>query len=243
MRANRVRPNVQQLALAIFLMATTLTFCMCSVTCGQENQDQDSSKRKQVEGPLLNVLNGIPKKTDAVSADTSAKGGGAKDGIRPDERFRGKSDIELPTEALLKTAAFPQTLGNNLGSLDSAETITVASLFTGQDGKQLAEAFPTLTPPDGPPIGAFSKSTIETPPKLLLDLPAALSELQRKVSAKPDEKNKPAASSTAKPVNPAVQPGRVKWHADLAAATKQSKLSGKPIFHFQLLGQLDQRFT
>jgi len=40
-----------------------------------------------------------------------------------------------------------------------------------------------------------------------------------------------------------VEPGRVKWHASFAQACRQSRTSGKPVLHFQLLGQLDQRFT
>ena len=43
--------------------------------------------------------------------------------------------------------------------------------------------------------------------------------------------------------NPKVEPGKVNWHADLAAACKASQQSSKPILLFHLLGQLDQRFT
>jgi anti-sigma factor RsiW len=43
--------------------------------------------------------------------------------------------------------------------------------------------------------------------------------------------------------NPQVVPGKVNWHADFAAACQASKNSGKPVLLFQLLGQLDQRFT
>ena len=43
--------------------------------------------------------------------------------------------------------------------------------------------------------------------------------------------------------NPKVQPGAVKWHASLDEATIASAVSGKPVLHFQLLGNLDERFT
>ena len=40
-----------------------------------------------------------------------------------------------------------------------------------------------------------------------------------------------------------VAPGRVRWHADFEAACAAAKKSGKPVLLFQLLGQLDERFT
>ena len=42
--------------------------------------------------------------------------------------------------------------------------------------------------------------------------------------------------------NPTVRPGRVRWHADLAAASAASRNSGTPVFLFQMLGRLDERF-
>jgi hypothetical protein len=46
----------------------------------------------------------------------------------------------------------------------------------------------------------------------------------------------------AEPTNPAVRPGRVRWHADFAAACAAGRGSGKPVFLFQMLGRLDQKF-
>jgi hypothetical protein len=43
--------------------------------------------------------------------------------------------------------------------------------------------------------------------------------------------------------NPKVAPGLVKWHDDFEAAKKASSQSGKPVLLFQMMGQLDQRFT
>ncbi len=43
--------------------------------------------------------------------------------------------------------------------------------------------------------------------------------------------------------NPRVEPGKVKWHDNVAAAMTAAKKSGKPVLVFHLLGKLDQRFT
>jgi hypothetical protein len=43
-------------------------------------------------------------------------------------------------------------------------------------------------------------------------------------------------------VNPKVQPGKVKWHKDFAAASAAAKKSGKPVLLFQMLGKLDDQF-
>jgi hypothetical protein len=47
-----------------------------------------------------------------------------------------------------------------------------------------------------------------------------------------------AAVSTASKV----APGKVHWHASLAEATAAAEKTGKPVLHFQLLGDLDQEF-
>ena len=46
----------------------------------------------------------------------------------------------------------------------------------------------------------------------------------------------------AAPANPKVEPGKVKWHADFAAARAASAKSGKPVLLFQMLGKLDEQF-
>jgi hypothetical protein len=43
-------------------------------------------------------------------------------------------------------------------------------------------------------------------------------------------------------VNPRVQPGRVRWHEDFAAACAAGRTSGKPVLLFQMLGRMDQKF-
>jgi hypothetical protein len=42
--------------------------------------------------------------------------------------------------------------------------------------------------------------------------------------------------------NPAVAPGKVKWHPDFETACQAAKKSGKPVLLFQMLGKLDQEF-
>lgn len=42
--------------------------------------------------------------------------------------------------------------------------------------------------------------------------------------------------------NPPATPGRVRWHADFAAACRAADRSGKPAFHFHMLGRLDEKF-
>jgi hypothetical protein len=42
--------------------------------------------------------------------------------------------------------------------------------------------------------------------------------------------------------NPKVAPGRVRWHADFAAACDAGRTSGKPVLLFQMMGKLDEQF-
>ncbi len=42
--------------------------------------------------------------------------------------------------------------------------------------------------------------------------------------------------------NPPARPGRVRWHDDFAAACTASRGSNKPVFLFQMLGRLDEKF-
>jgi hypothetical protein len=64
-----------------------------------------------------------------------------------------------------------------------------------------------------------SKEVIERPTKLLV-----------------------GGSAAAPFVNPKVQPGKVRWHKDFAAAIKAAEKSGKPVLLFQMMGRLDERF-
>ena len=53
-----------------------------------------------------------------------------------------------------------------------------------------------------------------------------------------------AAPAPAAPgfVNPKVQPGKVRWHESIAAASEAAKKSKKPVLLFQLMGKLDDQF-
>ena len=42
--------------------------------------------------------------------------------------------------------------------------------------------------------------------------------------------------------NPRTQPGRVRWHADFAAACAAGRTSGKPVLLFHMMGRLDEKF-
>jgi hypothetical protein len=55
--------------------------------------------------------------------------------------------------------------------------------------------------------------------------------------ANPPPPTPPVASD-----NPKVEPGKVKWHADFAAACEAAKKSGKPVLLFHMMGNLDDKF-
>ena len=141
--------------------------------------------------------------------------------------------IEVPVVNLLK--------GKPLAG--KQEGVTAVLEWNKQAFKKLQ-----LVVPDQPSLG---KSDIESPVESLL---VEMTKVSEPVSEQPDNSNdtNPAVSNIntieagntrADSNNPSVEPGLVNWHSDLTAAALQSKISGKPVFHFQLLGQLDHRFT
>jgi hypothetical protein len=81
-------------------------------------------------------------------------------------------------------------------------------------------------PANALPIRDFGKSAIELSTEQLL----ALQTLPASV---------PAAGAF---VNPKVEPGKVRWHKDFAAACAAAQKSGKPVLLFQMMGKLDERF-
>ena len=52
-----------------------------------------------------------------------------------------------------------------------------------------------------------------------------------------------AKPQAAKSGNPRVSPGKVRWAGNYTKALAAAKKSGKPVLLFQLLGELDRRFT
>lgn len=118
------------------------------------------------------------------------------------------------------------------------------------------------------PKGPFpvSKSLIEAPAKAIVKSSARASVLEKSdkaskragVAAVDQPKRvvelptkrivQVASPASAKPQavesdNPRVSPGKVRWAGDYAEALAASKKSGKPVLLFQLLGQLDHKFT
>jgi len=72
----------------------------------------------------------------------------------------------------------------------------------------------------------FGKSVIEVPTKKLLAAQTAGAAMPPRDAF----------------VNPKVQPGKVRWHRDFAAACRAAQKSGKPVLLFQMMGKLDDQF-
>jgi hypothetical protein len=85
-----------------------------------------------------------------------------------------------------------------------------------------------------PPPSArdFSKGRIEQPTEQVL-AQARLAEALARAEARA------RAEALA---NPKVEPGKVKWHADLDAACAAAAKSGKPVLVFHMMGKLDDQF-
>ena len=149
-----------------------------------------------------------------------------------------KREIEEPIASLVRAKIEPKE------TPDSEKLITELLGSTIEPNKFLSKGFiedPTervlaggKTIPQVPRNLDISKGRIEMPAKQLL-VSGALDESNIN-TAKPQTKLRKSKSQAA-------QPGKVNWHSNLAMACQQSKVSGKPVLHFQLLGQLDQRFT
>jgi hypothetical protein len=88
-----------------------------------------------------------------------------------------------------------------------------------------ANFIPGAPPDDQKPKMDQGKYSIELPAKRVL---------ARSADA-PDAKPADLA-------NPKVEPGKVRWHADFAAACGAAGRSGKPVLLFQMMGRLDEKF-
>ena len=170
---------------------------------------------------MADLLKGNPDANTKIDA-TSLKSVEQASRLRPSI---GNLRIERPVQSLLN---------------DSVATVSPSTGDKLSKLKSLAS--------DQPSIG---KREIESPVQLLLNENGAAVD---KSSEQPDilllldnisnsSNASEAPAPNAKANNPSVEPGFVNWHSDLTTAALQSKISGKPVFHFQLLGQLDQRFT
>jgi len=88
----------------------------------------------------------------------------------------------------------------------------------------------------------LGKYAIESPLKRLV--------AKRATPREPKEAQKPPASKPAVQrgnsggfKNPKVQPGNVDWHPDFEKAVKAAAKSRRPVLLFQMIGNLDERFS
>lgn len=89
----------------------------------------------------------------------------------------------------------------------------------------LAANFIPGAPPSAPkPKMDHGKYTVELPAKRVLARTGA------------------APAAPADFVNSKVEPGKVRWHADFAAACRAAAKSGKPVLLFHMMGRLDEKF-
>ena len=95
--------------------------------------------------------------------------------------------------------------------------------------------FQPVTSPEPRETNDETKMRIERP----------LEEVLETTSASVHDGRIEASRSAAadKPANPRVRPGLVQWAKDFDTAVENGRRNGKPVLLFQLLGQLDQRFT
>jgi hypothetical protein len=71
---------------------------------------------------------------------------------------------------------------------------------------------------------------------------AARRDVGKGVVEAPLKKAIAAAAPAGDFINPKVEPGKVKWHADFKAARAAAAKSGKPVLLFQMMGNLDEQF-
>ncbi|MBI1899679.1 MAG: hypothetical protein HYS13_01025 [Planctomycetia bacterium] len=149
----------------------------------------------------------------------------AKDPSRLDLR---KRVIEFPVEKAIVGRTAPA--GENAGAPNAAPPATPMPGAT-------AGAPPAAPAAAAPPQRADrGKSLIEFPVK------NAVAGRTAPPGAEPaPPANSPPATATHRD-NPKVEPGKVKWHADFAAAREAAKESGKPVLLFHMLGNLDDKF-
>ena len=119
-------------------------------------------------------------------------------------------------------------------NLKRVHAILMFSMFIVSGNSSIAIASDLASPNLGHNSVDLRKSAIELPVKSLLNLgtspvPAASSPV-------------PPHSSHLRKESNYVKPGLVAWHGSLDAAKQASKKSHKPVFVFQMMGRLDDRF-
>lgn len=117
----------------------------------------------------------------------------------------------------------------------------LASAFAVAQAQQKAEA---------PAVPDLGKYVVEGGAKAVVAVPVANLDIGKRKIERPTETvlAKALAYAAAKEkaetafVNPKVPPGKVKWHADFAAACQASAKSGRPVLLFLMMGKLDDKF-
>ena len=239
---------MRRFSIAFGLM--TLLFTSTTLSAQQENWQQllkqklEYPSKLKIEKPLKNLVSKttpteLPKTTVTDSLESNLPR------IPVDSKMR----VEGPSKELVASAttATNSKVENQLNSnrvdikpkFDGskrivelpAELILSGSKASNNDEQDLGR---TSKPQERNVGRDTTKRIIEMPAKAMIDQPNAESRLMRAAATTESESDE---------ANPTVKPGLVDWHQDFESACEASKESGKPVLLFQLLGQLDQRFT
>jgi len=148
-----------------------------------------------------------------------------------DAQDRSKSIVERPVEGLLAVVAVPD------------EEPKKEPALVGDFGKKLVEV------PFEKVLAQYRQRAEDlaieapVPERSVEDVAKEKAEAPIETLVLQERSQSPGMTPAENAENPKVAPGKVNWHDDFRAAKKASRRSGKPVLHFQLLGQLDQRFT
>src|SRR5205814_1765838 len=82
-----------------------------------------------------------------------------------------------------------------------------------------------------------ASATAAAPAAPAISNPTKVKAVEPRVKAVVAERSAPAATG-----NPKVEPGKVRWHANFAAASAAAQKSGKPVLLFHMMGKLDDQF-
>ena len=92
----------------------------------------------------------------------------------------------------------------------------------------------------------LGKKRVEEPTEAVVDVSKRKIEITAEGFLESPAERTLDSAGNVQPVDddhPSCQPGLVNWHDSFESACIASRQSGKPVMLFQLLGQLDQRFT
>ncbi len=119
-------------------------------------------------------------------------------------------------------------------------SLAAGTILVGLGGRALA-----VEPPPNVPQPPNGIQNVAQPPGAnvpaqprRVDIRKGILELKTETVVQQRSAPAPAAAVA----NPRVEPGKVRWHADFAAACAASQKSGKPVLLFQMMGKLDEQF-